>query len=375
MKVAIIGAGFAGLAAARALRQAGIAVEIYEKSRRAGGRVATRKVGGVMFDSGAQNIKSQDTELERVLATLNTDERVYIEEPISLRDGARVLAGDEAHNVASKWSFRGGINDAAQLLARDVKSRGARFSYETHVASLRESPDENAESAPRVFANRKTTISENRGTTSVVKTRDFSLLDANGQEIGRADFVISTPPVPQSVALFQASQWRDKSLAEARLAVLERCEYSRCLSVMLRYEKELAADWYGLLSKNRAAPLLWLAREDRKDRDATGSSLVAQLGHETSCESWSEDDAEIAARASELIVEVVGESFATPQSFLVKRWRYSQPRETVSFESANPRGARVLVAGDGVSEGRVPAAYDSGLQAAARIIEMARTEM
>ena len=59
----------------------------------------------------------------------------------------------------------------------------------------------------------------------------------------------------------------------------------------------------------------------------------------------------------------------------MKRWRYSQPQKTVSFEEANPRHARVLVAGDGVAEGRVPAAYESGLQAAARIIEMARAKL
>ena len=58
--VAIIGAGMAGLAAARALTQAGHTVTLFEKSRGVGGRVATRRIGDCIVDHGAQNIKPQD---------------------------------------------------------------------------------------------------------------------------------------------------------------------------------------------------------------------------------------------------------------------------------------------------------------------------
>ena len=59
MKLAIIGAGVAGLAAARALRQRrpDLAITIYEKSRGLGGRVATGRRDGYIFDHGAQNMR------------------------------------------------------------------------------------------------------------------------------------------------------------------------------------------------------------------------------------------------------------------------------------------------------------------------------
>ena len=53
-QVAIIGAGMAGLAAARLLREAGASCTVFDKSRGLGGRMATRRTGDFSFDHGAQ---------------------------------------------------------------------------------------------------------------------------------------------------------------------------------------------------------------------------------------------------------------------------------------------------------------------------------
>ena len=57
--VAVIGAGIAGLACARALAARGVAVRLFDKGRAPGGRVATRRAqapdgGALQFDHGAQ---------------------------------------------------------------------------------------------------------------------------------------------------------------------------------------------------------------------------------------------------------------------------------------------------------------------------------
>jgi renalase len=53
-KIAIIGAGIAGLACARRLSDAGLNLVVFDKGRKAGGRTATRCVaGGIQFDHGA----------------------------------------------------------------------------------------------------------------------------------------------------------------------------------------------------------------------------------------------------------------------------------------------------------------------------------
>lgn len=51
--IAIIGAGMAGLAAAQRLSEAGRAVQIFDKSRGLGGRLATRRAGALRINHGA----------------------------------------------------------------------------------------------------------------------------------------------------------------------------------------------------------------------------------------------------------------------------------------------------------------------------------
>lgn len=61
MRIAILGAGLAGLACARALADAGAIVVLFDKGRAAGGRIATRRAEGVACDHGAPVIAAQDS--------------------------------------------------------------------------------------------------------------------------------------------------------------------------------------------------------------------------------------------------------------------------------------------------------------------------
>jgi len=57
--VAVLGAGMAGAAAARRLAEAGLRVHVFDKGRGVGGRMATRRVGAVQFDHGAQFMRAR----------------------------------------------------------------------------------------------------------------------------------------------------------------------------------------------------------------------------------------------------------------------------------------------------------------------------
>lgn len=52
--IAVVGAGIAGLLLARELKARGAEVVVFEKSRGLGGRMATKRVGEAVFDTGAQ---------------------------------------------------------------------------------------------------------------------------------------------------------------------------------------------------------------------------------------------------------------------------------------------------------------------------------
>ena len=59
-RVAVIGAGIAGLAAARVLHDHNINVSVYDKGTRPGGRLVSRHLLGVPFDYGAQYFTARD---------------------------------------------------------------------------------------------------------------------------------------------------------------------------------------------------------------------------------------------------------------------------------------------------------------------------
>lgn len=66
-RVAVIGAGMAGLACARGLFGAQKPVTVFEKSRGLGGRLATRRVGRMAFDHGAQYVVAREPALQDYL--------------------------------------------------------------------------------------------------------------------------------------------------------------------------------------------------------------------------------------------------------------------------------------------------------------------
>ena len=57
-RVAIIGAGIAGIAAARTFAGAGWRPVLFDKSRGLGGRMATRRAEGLRFDHGTPHVNA-----------------------------------------------------------------------------------------------------------------------------------------------------------------------------------------------------------------------------------------------------------------------------------------------------------------------------
>ena len=70
---AVIGAGIAGLAAARTLRQAGDQVTLFESADAVGGRMATQDTPFGSFDTGAQYFTVRDPRFARALEATAAD--------------------------------------------------------------------------------------------------------------------------------------------------------------------------------------------------------------------------------------------------------------------------------------------------------------
>src|SRR5205807_9163031 len=68
MTVAIVGSGFAGLAAAHALARAGVEAVVYEARDAWGGHTASQFVDGFVFDEGPHVSFTKDERVRRVFA-------------------------------------------------------------------------------------------------------------------------------------------------------------------------------------------------------------------------------------------------------------------------------------------------------------------
>src|SRR6202789_4454936 len=97
--VVVIGAGMAGLTAARALAEAGLKVLVIEAEDRIGGRILTRHVGEEAIELGAEFVHGRPPELWALIdeAGLETYERDGAQ--VCFEDGALGDLGSESEDV------------------------------------------------------------------------------------------------------------------------------------------------------------------------------------------------------------------------------------------------------------------------------------
>ena len=114
MRVAIVGAGMAGLAAARSLVDAGHEVVVFEKSRGFGGRAATRRKAGFIWDTGAGYID------EAMLPHLPREGLVRIDKPVWLFEDGTPKPG---RATPPRYAYAQGNNSLGKALATGLDVR------------------------------------------------------------------------------------------------------------------------------------------------------------------------------------------------------------------------------------------------------------
>ncbi len=106
LPVVIVGAGPAGLACARTLVSAGRPVRVLEASNRAGGRLGSRTVGGVVCDLGFQVSMSNYASLESLVPRREIPRHAFIPGAVVVTDRTRarlVDPGREPLSGISAW--------------------------------------------------------------------------------------------------------------------------------------------------------------------------------------------------------------------------------------------------------------------------------
>ncbi len=339
--IAIIGAGISGLAAAHVLLDTGYAVTIFEKSRGVGGRVATRKRAGFIYDHGAQYIRQGHPDsVSLITERFRAPDLVDISKPVWIFNAqGQVQEGDPAQNAEPKWTYRSGITALPKLMAADLT-----IHLETRIGRIQQT------------------------------SAGWQLFTKANQDVGTYDHLLITIPAAQAQGLVQASQLSD-DLQQGIASQLQKSHYSQLLSVSLGYHTRLQVrPYYALVNTDKSHAISWLAWEHEKASERVpsgGGMLIVQMAPGYSEEHREDPSARVAHDVAERTAALLAEKLPTPDFTDVQPWRYALPTERADADALNSLTIPHSLAfcGDAFVGGRVHLALEHGLHVAHHLIE------
>jgi len=298
-RIAVLGAGMAGISAARVLHDAGQHVVVFEKSRGFGGRCATKRWDGHSVDHGAQYFTIRSREFHDALGAACGPSLQTLAAPIL--DGNHKPLPDEPRYYHAGGNSR---------LARDLAA-----GLETRLEQRVENP-----------------------------TRAGERWRVGGELF---DLVLSTAPWPQTLSLAGLDPGPSP--------------YHPCLTLVLRYEGAPVGkmkDVYAFSLPDDPV-LSWTACENHKTGRVSGGQtlLVAQAPPSFSREHYDRDPAVWTTALRERAGELWEIGERAPAAQMTHRWRNARAF-TPPGHTPLPPGWHY--AGDAIARSRVEDAWMSG---------------
>jgi predicted NAD/FAD-dependent oxidoreductase len=336
LRVAVVGAGLAGVACARTLVDHGVDATIVEKSRGPGGRMSTRRGDGGAFDHGAQYFTARDARFRARIAE-------WIESGVVARWNARFAdfgaGGARAIHPPARFVGMPSMSALCRHLAQ-----GIPLEAECRVQALE--PLDGGWMIRCVGA------------------------DGGERALGPFDAVLSTAPAPQTAALLGPHAPAQASIA-SRIAM--RATWSLMLAFPCRVE--LAFDHAEVLAgaDESCTALAWVSRVSSKpgrERDALErwTVLARPEWSEERLERRAEDVAPEIARAFASLCAASGVAMPSPAHAVAHRWRFALASREGGIGSAFDASLGLGMAGDWLRGTRVEDAYLSGVALAGRVL-------
>ena len=307
MRIAIIGAGIAGLTCAETLQTAGHGVTLFDKGRSAGGRMATRRVdtpcGTIAFDHGAQYFTARDPAFAATVMGWEAEQIV----------ASWATAGDDA------WVGKPGMNAVLRAMAAPLDVR-----WNSLVDALR---------------------------------RIDGLWFVDPVAAGAFDAVIVATPSEQAAPLLVA---HDPAMA----AIAQACPSAPCWTAMVAFEERLAIAQDIVRDSGIIG---WAARNSAKPgRDAT-EAWVIQATATWSRSHLEDDQASVVAALLRALAAEAARPLPEPVVRIGHRWRFARAR-TTNHGSLWNEASRIGAVGDWLIAPRIESAWLSGRMLADRIL-------
>jgi renalase len=334
--VAVIGAGMAGLSCAQRLRQAGYSVAVVEKSRGAGGRVATRRVQGTRADHGARYLEPQGEVVQGLIEVLVDRDilKLWTDTVWEFRQGELVASPNSCYVAPA------GMNAVGKYFAQDLDIWFGR----------------------RVQA---ISITDNQMWHLSLEVTDDSL-DTPQELIAKA--VVVAIPATQALMFLNL----EIGLRSDFIDKLRSVEYEPCIAVMAGYPAAKKQDLSNLNPQWQAVTfpddvdLAWVGLDSSKRLESQQPVFVVHSNASFADRHLESTDLptigqQLLDRASEYLIPWLNQ----PEWLQVHRWRYAFCRNPLPVSCLPAAGNLPLVcAGDLCGEGQIEAALRSGLAAA-----------
>ena len=320
LRVAVVGAGLAGLTAARILADQGHEVVVLDKARGAGGRMSTRREGEYRFDHGAQYFTARDPRFQRHV--LAWRERGLVE----AWDARIAVVGDGEEGSRRKETERyvavPGMNAICSEIAAEMQD--CRFGWTLQSAN---------------FGSRR-----------------WTLESSEGEQLSADALVLAIPP-DQARALLT-----DETVSEA----LADIGMQPCWAVMAVFDRPLFADCEAAFVNQ--GPLSWVSSQAARPGRPDVHAWVLHASPEWSLRHLESDaktvQEKLLAAAKDLpIAQSVETVWATAH-----RWRYALAAQPLDRGALWFDERRLALAGDWCNGSRVEGAFLSGAAAAGRVM-------
>ncbi len=333
-RVAVVGAGLAGLCCAQRLAAAGGEVQVFEKSRGAGGRLSTRRLAWTAPDGTPHE------------AAVDHGCPAFVPRGAAF---AAALAAAERQGALARWSPRG-LPDGERWLGTPAANRWCQ----ALGAGL-----------PLHAGHRVVALQHGAGGWQLAFDTP-----AGAAPVAGFDAVVLALPPPQAAALL--APWR----ADWHMA-LAAADPEPCWTLMGVTDRVPDLGWDALRPAD--GPLAWLSREDAKPgrTPLPGRSLwVAQASAAWSREHLEAPEHAVWAALQQAVERAVEPAAGTGlrwQHSVVHRWRYarSAPAPAEAPGALWDPALRLGACGDHLGGGDVEGAWRSGHQVAEALLQAA----
>lgn len=322
LRIGIIGAGLAGISAARALVAKGHTVTLFDKSRGSGGRMSSKRTETGELDMGAQYFTARDPRFRQEL---------------------------------QRWLDAGWAAEWTPNL------------YRYDEKGLTASPDGQHRyvGAPRMTALSRHLLEGltfNSGVRISELQRDDSALwhlrDENAGTYGPFDRILVAIPAPQAVALLRSVP----SLAQAAAQV----RVEPCWTLALSFAEPLPVDLEACFV--RAGPLDWISRHLSKPGRSGADSWIIQSNAAWAAQHEDADPAVVSEILAAAFSKVLNISLPLPSQSVVHRWLYARSVAPCDWGALAAPDLGLYACGDWCLSGRIEGAWLSGLQAADSVV-------